>query len=162
MRGRYSLVARFVLILVGLVLATGNSARASDTFTVLYDFNPPTGYFPVGDLIFDSAGNLYGTTAWGGLISQNCEFDCGVVFELSPSGGGWTYTVLYYFTGGADGGEPAGRLTLDSEGNLYGTTYLGGTVDKECSTAAARCSNFRLQAAIGLLRCLAASPGRTV
>ena len=134
MRRRYSLVASIVLILVGLMLTTTASAWASDTFTVLYDFNPPTGYFPVGDLIFDSAGNLYGTTAWGGLISQNREFDCGVVFELSPSGGGWTDTVLYYFTGGADGGEPHGRLTLDSEGNLYGTTYLGGTLSGPCSS----------------------------
>jgi uncharacterized repeat protein (TIGR03803 family) len=134
MRRIYSRVASFVLILVGLVLTTGISAWASDTFTVLYDFNPPTGYFPVGDLIFDSAGNLYGTTAWGGLISQNCEFDCGVVFELSPSGGGWTYTVLYYFTGGSDGGEPGGRLTLDAKGNLYGTASIGGTVGGPCSS----------------------------
>lgn len=136
MRGRYSLVASFVLILTGLVLTTGISAWGSDTFAVLYDFDYTTGAYSMGDLIFDSAGNLYGTTADGGLENPNCiNFYCGVVFELSPSGGSWTYTVLYYFTGGADGGQPHGRLTLDSKGNLYGTTYLGGTVvDGYCST----------------------------
>jgi uncharacterized repeat protein (TIGR03803 family) len=130
---RYSLAARFVLISVCLVLTNGASASASDTFTVLYDFNYYTGAGPVGDLIFDSAGNLYGTTIYGGLESPNCYSDCGVVFELSPSGDGWTYKVLYYFTGGYDGGEPHGRLTLDSEGNLYGTAYVGGLTEN-CPT----------------------------
>jgi len=62
----------------------------------------------------------------GGLENPNCVSDCGVVFELSPSADGWTYKVLYYFTGGYDGGVPHGRLTLDAAGNLYGTAYVGG------------------------------------
>lgn len=129
MRRTCSLVASFVLISMGLVLTTASSAWASDTFSVLYDFDYYTGDFPIGNLIFDSAGNLYGTTSEGGLESPNCPYNCGVVFELSRSGGAWTYTVLYYFTGGEDGGEPHGRLTLDSEGNLYGTAYVGGLDD---------------------------------
>jgi uncharacterized repeat protein (TIGR03803 family) len=72
-------------------------------------------------LIFDANGNLYGTTAAGGADGQ------GVVFELAPSPDGtWTESVLYSFTGGADGGYPAAGLTLDPAGNLYGTTLSGG------------------------------------
>src|ERR1700688_4356775 len=134
MRRRHSLTASSLLILMGLALTTAVSAVASDTLTVLYDFNYYAGTGPVGDLIFDSAGNLYGTTMSGGLQNPNCVYDCGVVFELSPSGSGWTYKVLYYFTGGYDGGEPDGRLTLDAQGNLYGTAYLGGIVNAYCSS----------------------------
>src|ERR1700722_3629990 len=70
---------------------------------VLYDFQGGTdGYRPFGPLVFDSAGNLYGTTYYGG--NEECDLGCGTVFELSPDAhGGWTETVLYRFTGGADG-----------------------------------------------------------
>jgi hypothetical protein len=65
----------------------------------------------------DSAGTLYGTTTCG---------VAGVIFELSPSNGGWTYTELYHFTGGGDGLFPNGGVVLDAAGNLYGTTSNGG------------------------------------
>jgi uncharacterized repeat protein (TIGR03803 family) len=68
------------------------------------------------DVIFDSAGNLYGTASQGGANGY------GVVFELSPAGTGWTENVLYSFTGGSDGGYPATGLTMDGAGNLFGTT----------------------------------------
>jgi uncharacterized repeat protein (TIGR03803 family) len=74
---------------------------------------------PTGSLIADSAGNLYGTTDWGGTGVV------GTVFKLSPPANGaqaWTQTVLYNFTGNADGGEPYGRMLLGADGNLYGTT----------------------------------------
>jgi uncharacterized repeat protein (TIGR03803 family) len=82
--------------------------------------------FTESNVIFDSAGNLYGTTQGGG--GGNCaSFGCGTVFELSPaSGGTWTFTILYSFTGGTDGQAPAAGLVLDSGGNLYGTTQNGG------------------------------------
>ena len=81
----------------------------------------PDGSDPVGGLVLDSAGNLYGTAAAGGAHAQ------GTVFELSPvSGGGWNFTVLHAFSGGADGGGPASSLVFDSVGNLYGTTENGG------------------------------------
>jgi uncharacterized repeat protein (TIGR03803 family) len=90
--------------------------------TVLYNFtggsdggNPYT-----SNVVLDSAGNLYGTTGGGG------EYGAGVVFELNPSGGSWTETVLYSFTGGADGGGPASGVIFDAAGNLYGTTVNGG------------------------------------
>ncbi len=100
-------------------------------YNVIYSFgtNPSDGNIPNGGLLFDKAGNLYGTTQDGGSGSK-CQF-CGTVFELSPSqGGGWTETVIYNFcsqTNCADGEEPAAGLISDSLGNLYGTTVAGGT-----------------------------------
>jgi uncharacterized repeat protein (TIGR03803 family) len=98
--------------------------------TVLYSFCSQSGCSdgaePYGGaVIFDNAGNLYGTTYAGG--SSNCGGGCGVVYELSPSSGSWTETVLYRFTGGTDGYAPWSGLTMDAHGNLYGTTYRGGT-----------------------------------
>ena len=78
-----------------------------------------------GKPVFDHAGNLFGTTYAGG--GGNCNGGCGVVYELSPSQGGWTQTVLYSFAGGpGDGAYPWAGVTLDQAGNLYGTTQLGG------------------------------------
>ena len=84
--------------------------------------SPPTTYsndgaFPEAGLVFDAQGNLYGTTLLGG------DYDSGVVFKLTPNG---TETLLYTFTGGADGGRPDVGLVFDAQGNLYGTTYQGG------------------------------------
>jgi uncharacterized repeat protein (TIGR03803 family) len=87
--------------------------------TVLYSFtNGADGGFPLAGLVRDSSGNLYGTTNDGGTGGY-----WGVVFEVSPTG---QETVLYNFTGGADGGQPSTGLFRDSAGNLYGTTYRGG------------------------------------
>jgi uncharacterized repeat protein (TIGR03803 family) len=78
-------------------------------------------------LVFDSSGNLYGTTAAGGAGCSNESYGNGTVFELSPSpSGGWTETILYRFQGGNDGSYPLGGLILDKKGNLYGTTVSGG------------------------------------
>lgn len=79
---------------------------------------------PGGSLVFDKAGNLYGTSGIGG---NNCPKVCGIVFELSPTATGWDYKVIYVFNGGTDGGNPAG-LIIDAAGNLYGTTSEGGTL----------------------------------
>ena len=79
-------------------------------------------------LIFDAAGNLYGTTYAGG--SQGL----GTVFRTSPNGsGGWTTTVLHSFSGTPDGANPYGGLLLDGAGNLYGTTYSGGGGSTNCT-----------------------------
>jgi len=102
---------------------------AAGTLTVLYTFQGAAdGGHPIGGLIRDNAGNLYGTTNGGGL-PNSCSggsVGCGVVFKVDPSG---TETVLYTFTGGADGGQPKAGLAMDSAGNLYGTTATGGTAD---------------------------------
>jgi uncharacterized repeat protein (TIGR03803 family) len=90
----------------------------------LYEFAGPDGSNPTGNLVWDSAGNLYGATVDGG------QYQVGVVFELMPNGGSWTEKVLYSFTGGSDGALPQGVI-FDSVGNLYGTTDWGG--DFSCS-----------------------------
>ena len=99
--------------------------------TVLYRFTGGSdGGVPLfGDLVFDHAGNLYGTTSAGGNTSGNCApSGCGVVFELTPAHGSWTETVLHSFSlDGRDGGYPASGLIFDNSGNLYGTTVFGGT-----------------------------------
>ena len=83
--------------------------------TVLYRFQGGSdGYRPNGPLVADAAGNLYGTTFYGG--DAGCQFLCGTVFELSPDGhGGWAEAVLYQFTGGADGQNPVAGLTIDGQ-----------------------------------------------
>jgi uncharacterized repeat protein (TIGR03803 family) len=96
---------------------------SSDTETELYSFCSPAGCqnggIPLGALVRDAAGTLYGTTQVGGTGSY------GTVFKLDPSG---NETILYNFTGGTDGGNPEGSLTLDSKGNLYGTALTGGAL----------------------------------
>jgi uncharacterized repeat protein (TIGR03803 family) len=87
-------------------------------YSLLYTFNGFDG--PFGSLTVDGAGSLYGTNSSGGTYDQ------GFVFKLTPSNGGWTFTDLYDFTGGNDGGFPLSNVILDSKGNLYGTAYLGG------------------------------------
>jgi uncharacterized repeat protein (TIGR03803 family) len=93
---------------------------------VLHTFAGADGKNPKAALIFDSAGNLYGTTYDGG--SGNCFYGgCGVVFELTPTrSGDWKERVLYGFTGGNGGGEPAAGLILGAGGNIYGTAVIGG------------------------------------
>ncbi len=82
------------------------------------------GASPDSALLFDSAGNLYGTTYLGGDYDCYSAPTCGTVFELTPSGSGWTEKVLHIFADGPDGGNPAG-LVFDSEGNLYGAASSG-------------------------------------
>jgi hypothetical protein len=114
--------------------------------TILYSFpSAKRGYLPNGNLAFDSAGNLYGATTFGGSKGTTCDNfyggQCGTVFELSPprqKGGKWTEQMLHAFAGGpagkkfGDGAEPNGGLVLDSEGSVYGTTYFGGDEAGEC------------------------------
>jgi uncharacterized repeat protein (TIGR03803 family) len=89
------------------------------------------GNFPEGKLTFDGGGNLFGTTSWGGAgpCADGTYQGCGMVFELSPSGDGrWSYKAVYSFRkNGRDGTNPEGGLIIDSAGNLYGTTFGGGT-----------------------------------
>ena len=102
------------------------------TESVLHAFTGPDGNEPLGGVVFDSAGNLYGTTVLGGDLSSCGGLGCGTVFKLTPTFGGWTQSLLYAFSGGADGSLPSSRLISDSAGNLYGTAYLGGTVNSNC------------------------------
>ncbi|MGO9518619.1 MAG: choice-of-anchor tandem repeat GloVer-containing protein [Candidatus Korobacteraceae bacterium] len=91
------------------------------TESILYSFTGGSdGAYPDAGLIFDNLGNLYGTATAGGAYGN------GVVFQLKPSGSGWTDNVLYSFQNGNDGRTPIGGLTFDQSGNLYGSTYYGG------------------------------------
>ena len=100
-------------------------------FHLIYGFSGPDGMQPQGNLTIDDAGNLYGTTAYGGSNSKSCNNQgCGTVFMLSPptNGGAWTETALYSFSGEDDGGNPQAGVILDSAGNLFGTTENGGNL----------------------------------
>jgi uncharacterized repeat protein (TIGR03803 family) len=74
--------------------------------------------------LLDAAGVGYGTTFYGGTVNSTCTFGCGVV---SREAAGGKYSVIYSFTGAADGFNPAGGLAEDSSGNIYGATLNGGT-----------------------------------
>lgn len=98
------------------------------TFTVIHSFDVHTGGGPAGNMVFDKAGNLYGSTVDGGNISACPQpVGCGVVFKLSPATRGtWTYSVLHIFNNSPDGALPTG-VVLAPNGRLYGTTIGGGT-----------------------------------
>jgi uncharacterized repeat protein (TIGR03803 family) len=104
------------------------------TLTVIYAFSGgEDGIEPGGTLIFDNMGNIYGVV---GSAGSNCQFGCGMVFELSPPavrGGGWTESTIYTFRGGSDGAAPNWGLVIDSWGNLYGTTIYGGNNGSPCT-----------------------------
>ena len=114
----------FALTVVLTQSAQAQKATAGGAWTekVLHNFNHngTDGYWPIASPILDAAGNLYGTTFQGGA------YDLGTVFELTPTGGGWTETVLHTFSGYTDGGSPWAGLVFDTAGNLYGTTPYGG------------------------------------
>jgi uncharacterized repeat protein (TIGR03803 family) len=101
------------------------STNSGWTETLLYSFcHDPAcrdGGYPTDRLLFDTAGNIYGTTYFGG---DDREY--GTVFRLAPSEGGWSEIVLHSFTL-RDGGQPWAGLTADASGTLYGTTTEGGT-----------------------------------
>ena len=100
--------------------------RCPWTKTLLYQFSGTSdGAFPSGDLTFDQAGNIYGTTLEGGIVSCDAQtVGCGVVYKLSHSGSGWTESVIYNFQGGTDGQYPTGVI-FGNDGNLYGTASGG-------------------------------------
>jgi uncharacterized repeat protein (TIGR03803 family) len=118
--GAFGYGAAFELILTG---------PGKYKISTMYSFHGGSdGAYPASRLVLDSSGNLYGTTQFRGR--SNCAGQgCGTVFELTPANGGWTETVLHSFRGGsADGGNPVSGLILDTSGNLYGVTQVGGAL----------------------------------
>jgi len=108
------------LLSISAALALVVTASASST-KILYSLaGGADGEYTDTDLVVDSAGVIYGTSVQGGRHGG------GTVFQLAPTSSGWRHSVLYDFTGGADGGEPYKGVTLDRQGNLYGTTVTGG------------------------------------
>src|SRR5689334_18218238 len=112
-----SLKIAILLFAIALSLATASAS----TTDVIFSFEEDNGEYADTDLETDSAGNIYGTTVLGG------EHGSGTVFQLSPTPSGWVQTLLYSFTGGADGGEPYKGVSIDRQGNLYGTAVAGGS-----------------------------------
>ena len=103
-------------------------------FILLFSFDESGagGATPIAGLVRDSAGHLYGTAADGGMAYDACPFGyagaslgCGVVFRLDPYG---NEKIVYRFHG-TDGANPYGGVILDSAGNMYGTTYMGGNAN---------------------------------
>jgi uncharacterized repeat protein (TIGR03803 family) len=131
-------IVSFLTLALSILAAHTHAFAASGgaTETVLWDFGSGTdGVSPYAGLLIDTNGNLYGTTEHGGTNpSPNAGFNAGTVFELSPPstpGADWTESILYNFGNPAsitnDGNTPYGGLIVDLNGNLYGTTRLGGT-----------------------------------
>ena len=126
MQGSLRSYRRSILSLAALTLMLAPTLHAAAHEQVLYRFRGKTdGRFPSSTLILDSSGNLYGTA--GGGNTKNCVEGCGLVFELAFSGGKWQERVLYRFKGRKDGLDPRGNVVFDAKGNLYGTTYGGGS-----------------------------------
>jgi uncharacterized repeat protein (TIGR03803 family) len=131
---RFSIAYCSSAVLVGLCLLGGAVNADAVTQTVIYSFQGiPDGMYPVGGVVFDKAGNLYGVTTNGGNGGSDCFLgSCGTVYQLTPSGTGggpWTETVIYNFKGKSqnDGEDPYSGLLIDGAGNLYGATGYGGT-----------------------------------
>jgi uncharacterized repeat protein (TIGR03803 family) len=124
--------------LYGSVLYTANFTQPGGVFelipqsngtwlaNLIYGFSGTNGdgAYPYGGVVVDAEGNVYGTTYRGGASSE------GTVYEISPTGtGAFKETIIHSFTGGTDGGYPYAPLSIDTSGNLYGTTFNGGPVD---------------------------------
>lgn len=126
---------RIGLLMAAAILIAVPASAQEFTFSALHDFVGSDGAFPFGNLISDSAGNLYGVAGGGGIQNTaGCSgyqyiqtAYCGAVFQLTKTATGYTYHTLYQFTGGPGGGTPFAGLTLDSAGNLYGTAAFGGS-----------------------------------
>jgi uncharacterized repeat protein (TIGR03803 family) len=107
----------------GVVFKLTPTGRGKWDFKTIYSFRgQPDGSFPYGALLFDSLGNIYGTTYYGGANG------IGTVYQLSPRDAisEWNESVLYSFQEGTDGNSPISNLVADTIGNLYGTTSEGG------------------------------------
>src|SRR5215472_2342794 len=113
----------------GVVFKLTKSKNGTWKESVLHSFgNSPDGFQPTSSLTFDTKGNLYGTTVYGGSSKLGpCPNFCGTVFELTPqTDGTWKESILWNFQGSLDGSSPLGGVALDSAGDVFGTTYQGG------------------------------------
>jgi uncharacterized repeat protein (TIGR03803 family) len=117
---------------VGTVFMLSPGSNGTWKEKVLHHFTgSDDGAYPQAVLVLDAAGNVYGTASGGGILGTGCHGPlngCGTVFELKKgSNGGWAEKTLYEFAGAPDAIHSLGGLVFDAKGNLYGTTYAGGT-----------------------------------
>jgi len=113
---------------LGTVFELSPQSDGTYSFSILHSFSGSDGYGPLYGVTFDSAGNLYGTTAQGGEGKSICYFGCGLIYKLSESDGTWTETILFEFDG-IIGAYPISPISIDKFGNLYGTVEEGGSAD---------------------------------
>ncbi len=121
--------ARIALAASALTLAAGTAPAAENR--TIFSFDGTNGSYPIG-MVADPSGVLYGTTYNGGISNKNCRYGCGTIFQLllPPAGPGmpWHGKLLHSFSG-TDGSFPEATPIVDSHGNIFGTTYNGGTAD---------------------------------
>jgi uncharacterized repeat protein (TIGR03803 family) len=110
-------------------LSPGSNGQWTETVLLSFEHSRKDGSYPYGGLIFDTAGNLYGTVFDGG------SHGFGAIFQMTPGNGQWTETLLYSFgSRRKDGWLPEGNLIFDPSGNLYGSTYAGGVQSSACDS----------------------------
>ncbi|MGH9500732.1 MAG: choice-of-anchor tandem repeat GloVer-containing protein [Terriglobales bacterium] len=112
--------SRLLIVLAAAVVSAQTTTSAGVRETVLYSFGGGDGAGPLTGVIADTSGAFYGAAVFGGYAQE------GVVFKLTPGKSGYVESVIYSFTGGADGAKPTG-IVADPNGVLYGTTSIGGT-----------------------------------
>ena len=120
----FRIIIELLAVMAAILLLAGNALAASQ-YKTLHIFHGKDGASPNGYLIFDAAGNLYGTTYSGGTYTSSCfTGSCGTTYELMPNADGtWAHKVIHYFTPEDTG--PDGGVTFDTAGNLYGMTNQG-------------------------------------
>lgn len=122
---------------LALLLLSSASVAQAQTFTVLHNFTGGLdGASPYTGLTINRNGDLYGTTAYGGLLVNDCHITngCGTIFKLARQGSGFIFHPLYQFQGfpSGDGASPQGRVIIGADGALYGTTPAGGDSGQDC------------------------------
>jgi len=160
--GRYFAIP--LRLAIAVTVATGALwavAAQAQTFQVIHNFaGGATGDAPNAGVIRDQAGNLYGTTGYGGNYTSACNYEgtqtgCGVIYKLSPHGPGWVFNVLSSFDG-ANGYFPWQLISIARDGTLYGTTAYGGPV--HCESFLPGCGTiFRLQPPASFCRSVSCS-----
>jgi uncharacterized repeat protein (TIGR03803 family) len=114
-----------------ILWAAGAVALPAQTLTTLFSFDYTDGFEPVGPLIQGTDGDFYGTASFGGASDDCGSYGCGTIFKITPNG---TLTTIYNFCSlrnCTDGYEPLAGLIQGADGNVYGTTALGGA-NTEC------------------------------
>ncbi len=120
---RTSLRAATAALAIAFTLTVvASQAAQAQTFNIIHTFTGgPDGGYPIAGVTLDRAGNLYGTAFLGGGAGG-----FGTVYQLKPRASGGVFNILYTFTGGSDGANPAARVIFGPNGTLYATTYRGG------------------------------------
>lgn len=119
MRRSFTIAGALIIPAISLFFCSTQIALGQEI--ILHNFQSTDGQEPASELVFDSEGNLYGSTFMGGTLGY------GVAYKLTPGSDGWSESVLLDFNG-INGNLPSGNLVLNSAGNLYGTVYMGGAL----------------------------------